>query len=542
MSKCKWWKISSPVFVLITILLVLVQRFSLKQPQPRCLSRWHGTAATIHSPISSAGSNASVEFNSQCKFFLAESSIPRSGLGVYTGAVHIKKGEPAQPTPDICLYITDAEEGPEKTEIVTHTWQHWRFGASFETRYPGKTRAACQGLVTLFNSMPDRRYAGAKPAAVRNLIHSHAGLRRDTSPGAGAITHYYGASSVALQDLPPGVELLLWDNTWGESGKRGGKKGSGTDETHSLPPVRTLEWLHRYGMCIDNLRPGPATDPAMGRGAFATRLLPKGVVVAPAPLQVFRDRSEFGKKSPEQLFVNYCFQPRGSQMLLFPYGPNFGLINHSKKKKNVLLRWSTFYLNHERWLDLSIDQFWEMQYPGSLMVEAIALRDIREGEEIYMDYGDEWENAWNDHVRNWKPVANAKRYAYPADMDLSAPFRTVAEQRHSPYPKNLMTVCDTFTLNRPGNTVVEWKQNDEDWPSNVVDCEILARTNDNRGSYVYNVSLWTKWDATYIDYNVRHEAISFVDRPYKSDQHLKNAFRHPIGLPAEMTPQQWRGD
>jgi hypothetical protein len=36
------------------------------------------------------------------------------------------------------------------------------------------------------------------------------------------------------------------------------------------------------------------------------------------------------------------------------------------------------------------------------------------------------------------------------------------------------------------------------------------------------------------------EAIRFVDRPYTSDIHLPNAFRHPIGIPDELFPDAWK--
>jgi len=40
--------------------------------------------------------------------------------------------------------------------------------------------------------------------------------------------------------------------------------------------------------------------------------------------------------------------------------------------------------------------------------------------------------------------------------------------------------------------------------------------------------------------NVPHGACSFVDRPYTSDIHLQEAFRHPISIPDHDFPQAWR--
>ena len=157
-----------------------------------------------------------------------------------------------------------------------------------------------------------------------------------------------------------------------------------------------------------------------------------------------------------------------------------------------------------------------------------------------MNYGNEWKVAWNGHATQWNPPISAKDYVYPTDMDLTEPFRTIEEQTKNPYAPNLMMMCNTFSLDRKDNSNVQWRSNDNGWPQNLVDCEVLARTKTEQGPYVYNVSLWNDWEADYFEYDVPQEAISFMDQPYQSDQHLKNAFRHPMVFPDELTPSQWR--
>jgi hypothetical protein len=36
------------------------------------------------------------------------------------------------------------------------------------------------------------------------------------------------------------------------------------------------------------------------------------------------------------------------------------------------------------------------------MLDVVAVKDIEPDEEIFIDYGSEWEQAWEDHVRKWK--------------------------------------------------------------------------------------------------------------------------------------------
>lgn len=462
----------------------------------------------------------------ECRYFLAESGIRQGGLGLFT-AVDVAKGEMAQPMVDICIYVADTPDG---TAFVTHSWARDVFMGSFEGKNP---RGACEGVATLVNSMPE----GERTSELIGFKqHTNAGLHRAAHPGAGAVTHYYGITSRAVRNVPAGSELTINYGDWEYQ-----------DDIEYVAPTRPVPWLRKHGMCIDNIDIKQASNPQMGRGAFAKRAMRKGTLVAPAPIQTYRSRADFkGRKDdyPEALFVNYCIQPEGMDMMFYPYGPGVNLINHSHENPNVALRWSTSALHHKQWLDLPIDQFLKIDYPGALLMEIYALTDIAEGEELFLDYGVAWENAWKKHVKSWAPP-RAKDYVYPADMDLTQPFRTIEEQEKEPYPSNLQTVCFDNNWDRDEDTVMNWKE-PRQWPEGLVYCHILSRKKNSKGSHVYEVSLGFDYkpheldDKRYIDRNVPQNAISFVDKPYKSDMHLKNGFRHPIVMPDHMVPRQWR--
>jgi len=94
---------------------------------------------------------------------------------------------------------------------------------------------------------------------------------------------------------------------------------------YSDPSVyRSQEWLEQYGLCIDNIKVGASTIPNAGRGAFATRKIAKGGLVAPVPLTHVPDKNvlnmhkliensdgelvrESDKVVTQQLFLNYCY-------------------------------------------------------------------------------------------------------------------------------------------------------------------------------------------------------------------------------------------
>jgi hypothetical protein len=49
---------------------------------------------------------------------------------------------------------------------------------------------------------------------------------------------------------------------------------------------------------------------------------------------------------------------------------------------------------------------WGRTTHAGLSSDFVALRDIEEDEEILIDYGEAWERAWQEHVRNFVPREN----------------------------------------------------------------------------------------------------------------------------------------
>lgn len=66
----------------------------------------------------------------------------------------------------------------------------------------------------------------------------------------------------------------------------------GTQNRNYKRSIRSLEWLEEHGQCMDNIKPGNSKIPNAGRGAFATRFIPKGGLVSPAPLIHIKDKQE----------------------------------------------------------------------------------------------------------------------------------------------------------------------------------------------------------------------------------------------------------
>ena len=188
-----------------------------------------------------------------------------------------------------------------------------------------------------------------------------------------------------------------------------------------------------------------------GRGAFATRAIKKAAVIAPMPLvhiqrkhmhmYFYHDDTDTNEYVGEQMLLNYCYGHRKSSLLFFPYSPVVNFINHDGKSPNAYIRWSSLPNHRSEWLKYTVDEL-VGQYTAGLILEVVALRDISPGEEVSIDYGRDWQEAWDAHVREWKPEEGAEDYLSASDLnEVGAPILTEEEQKVNPYPKNIDMSC-----------------------------------------------------------------------------------------------------
>ena len=94
-----------------------------------------------------------------------------------------------------------------------------------------------------------------------------------------------------------------------------------------------------------------------------------------------------------------------------------------------------------------------------------------------------------------------------------------------------------------GRKIRIWADSEDGKPNivsdNLFDCEIVA-SNESQEGYTYEVT-WSNGKDITIVKEVPHKAIVFLDQPETGDQHLRNSFRHYIGIPDDIFPQgPWR--
>lgn len=361
------------------------------------------------------------------------------------------------------------------------------------------------------------------------------------------------------------------------------QESGGTFMHRNNDMVKSQTWLKKHAICMDNLKSGKSTIPEAGRGAFATRKVAKGKIIAPSPMLHIANEElmnmyeiietenpeteeitlehDMTKFSGQQLLLNYCFGHRESNVLLFPIGSQVSLINHAPPgKANAYVTWSRHkhVTNDHSLHDLSVEQLAQKNKVGVVMIVQ-ALRDIEPGEEVLIDYGSDWQAAWDEHMATWKREAGKDKVWELKAEDMRSqyrdmPFATDLKDGIVPYPPSVATTCFLKTVDvddgtprrtESGNEI--YRFSDDMMPANYTGadmyvCDVLSRTEKLTDGNLYNYTVLAKIadDDIVQVLNVPHAAITFVDQPYMSDINSPGAFRHKISIRDSDFPQAWR--
>lgn len=609
---------------------------------------------------------------SACSVYLAPSSIPNGGMGMFT-AKDVKRDGIILPADGPSIPIIDPDTSKRSKVAWVALFQRYWWDVGAGQLDPIVYEAGIGGTVefqitmgALPNSHPYLNNLNAKNPSIVPYDDS---LVNREDPGAGAFSYYLGRHSTAYKrDVHAGEEIFLGypeqmmnyickkynvpnrqdymdaastlstylqmfeGEATAHSASGEPLMWSGSDKVVSLLPKsqsdldkillssegsygekdlalaiakeisvekRSPEWLEQNGMCLDNIMPGKSSNPHAGQGAIAQRSMKKGSVIAPAPLLQVTDKDALRMPAFEgdkmQLLLNYCFGRDDSSLLLCP-NTNAVLLNHCSSRRpklhpcgssiepNADYRWANWDESTSEWLDKTIGDMESVYGTRGLSLEIFATRDIEAGEEVFIDYGESWELAWEMHMISWKQAinSNSTNMEWISAKSLNEELRPLDiapgthEMSSAENPGVMFTGCayshkDDWEMNYeedwdslsddeiirifgtppPDFCLIEKRHYETDgsfWP-----CVVLERLHEGEGEVAveddyYTVQLLpyfneTKWEASgiprimtrYPRASIRHFYL-----PYKSDFHHPNAFRHHIELKDDIFPKQWK--
>lgn len=195
-------------------------------------------------------------------------------------------------------------------------------------------------------------------------------------------------------------------------------------------------------------------------------------------------------------------------------------------------------------------------------MELVALREIERGDEILLDYGSYWVEAWVNHLQRWGAMPGADNYTPSYVMDDAIKvLRTEKELQSAPYPENVFTSCyyrysdnkdeaeRHYDADDSSVTIFRWKQTRGLFqPQNLRPCKVMER-DETDSKLEFKVQIMNRPGLAageripighiHIVSHVPRNAITFSDRIYTTDQHLENSFRYPIGL-GNLFPDAWK--
>lgn len=189
--------------------------------------------------------------------------------------------------------------------------------------------------------------------------------------------------------------------------------------------VYDMDELERVGVCMSTVLVDKSQIPHSGVGLYANKAFKRGEIVTISPVFIWPKGRLINESDPDLgmngFLLNYVLYPGGdfknphsnsntSNIFLFPFA-HAASINHEPYRgmANVELEWFLWPQGSDYvegvtprkptpfTPDTPIDTLIRAPF-SPLDIAYRATRDIELGEEIYMDYGEEWLTAWRKYV------------------------------------------------------------------------------------------------------------------------------------------------
>lgn len=157
-----------------------------------------------------------------------------------------------------------------------------------------------------------------------------------------------------------------------------------------------------------------------------------------------------------------------------------------------------------------------------------------------LDYGDDWQHEWDMHESTFVHPVHSEDYKVAWDYDNGKELFTEDDPRHP--PPYVETRCwldyDEEGLDEEG--YYPYVGIDSDELDDTLPCTLIGKEQKGK-SALYKIRFYDEDKEEDVKIRgVEWNFITYVDRAYTGNQHLRQGFRHFIELPDEMIPLPWR--
>ena len=162
---------------------------------------------------------------------------------------------------------------------------------------------------------------------------------------------------------------------------------------------------------------------------------------------------------------------------------------------------------------------------------------------MLIDYGDEWQEAWDEHVREWQPPPNADSYIEAYKLDSFMRLKTTEEGSYSSETKDIF--CRDEYRIFAGLRKADY---------NLHSCRIADRyPHGNSGDYRYTAEIVERVEYVQaagepeecreilreVLFDVPRDCFFIEDSYYSRDHAQRWSFRHDIRIPDNIMLDAW---
>jgi len=318
-----------------------------------------------------------------CELYMTSSVIPGAGRGIFAGKLYENSS-----TVDIGPVLTIPKQSASKWPLFDYV-----YSADDDNH-----SVVAFGVSSIFNHFRSRnvdRYWLTYASDIKSQVYEAHATHTD-------FLHE------AIRDILPGEEILTsyGADSWFE--QRGISLNYSLPDTLSCP----IEHLTNNSFCLSDISINNSTIPLAGRGIFANKHFRKGEIVSLSPVTL-QPKHEVVALRDESIMLNFCVTSLESDVSIFPIGMA-AMINHGGVHSNIEISWHVWpgeEESFEKVMNSSPNNFvvrgWmrenitaeEDVYFSQLYLAYKAVRDISPGEELFINYGVDWEQKWSRHLR-----------------------------------------------------------------------------------------------------------------------------------------------